>query len=335
MATKTVEYWTERMEQEARRQYQKQERYELGIINQYTRLRRGIQRDLNKFYDDFAVDNKVSRADAEQYLNPRQQAEFRKNAKPMLDRAKIIQQDRWTNELQNAVLKKRISRLDALMIGISDQVRTIARQQYGKGRQMLYDTYEDHYYRIGWLVQRGRESAPFSKLSPELIDRVVKRNWLGSNYSKRHYGDTDKLLRELRNTLVDAFTGGDSLEDLSEALAGRLGVAQYQAERLIRTEANHILNEAVRDAFIRSGVVGYYRLVAIHDSRISKICAAIDGKVFALDDWQVGVNFPPLHPNCRTTISPEFKDQAARDRAKNFIFIPDTTSYSEWLDKIA
>lgn len=328
-------YWIDRMEQEANRQYTRQERYELGLLNQYRRLRRGVNRELENFYRDFATENRVSMAEARQYLNPREQSLFRQQASPILDRARIIRNDRWDQKLKNGLLRNSVSRLDVLMIKIEDQVRDVARQQYGTIREMKFDTYEDHYNRISWLLQRGDTTAPFKKLSPELIERTVGRSWLGSNYSRRLYKDQDKLIKELRNSLVDAFSGSVTLEEASAALARRIDVAESTALRLLRTEANQIMNQAVIDAFKRSGVVGFYQLVAIQDSRISKICKAIDGKVFALEDYQVGTNFPPLHPNCRTTVAPYFRDKAALDRAKNFIFTPDNIGYGDWLDKIA
>jgi SPP1 gp7 family putative phage head morphogenesis protein len=57
-----------------------------------------------------------------------------------------------------------------------------------------------------------------------------------------------------------------------------------------------------------SGVVEKYEFLAAIDSRTSKLCRDKDGKVFKLKDSKVGVNFPPLHPHCRSTIIPVLKD---------------------------
>ena len=38
------------------------------------------------------------------------------------------------------------------------------------------------------------------------------------------------------------------------------------------------------------------------DDRICDECDDLDGQVFAFVDAQEGVNFPPMHPNCRSNI---------------------------------
>jgi uncharacterized protein with gpF-like domain len=37
------------------------------------------------------------------------------------------------------------------------------------------------------------------------------------------------------------------------------------------------------------------------DSRTSEICRELNGKRFKLSEAEVGVNYPPMHPNCRST----------------------------------
>ena len=33
-----------------------------------------------------------------------------------------------------------------------------------------------------------------------------------------------------------------------------------------------------------------------------EICESLQGDVFSLDDAEVGINFPPIHPNCNCSI---------------------------------
>lgn len=50
----------------------------------------------------------------------------------------------------------------------------------------------------------------------------------------------------------------------------------------------------------------YVRFVSVLDGRTSKICAAVDGSIWKLNDPAKRV--PPLHPNCRSILVPVSKD---------------------------
>jgi SPP1 gp7 family putative phage head morphogenesis protein len=54
--------------------------------------------------------------------------------------------------------------------------------------------------------------------------------------------------------------------------------------------------------------VQQYQILAAVDCRTSDICEEMNGKVFDFGTEQVGVNYPPFHPNCRTTIIPVLKE---------------------------
>lgn len=43
------------------------------------------------------------------------------------------------------------------------------------------------------------------------------------------------------------------------------------------------------------------------------MCADLDGKIFKTEDGKVGVNLPPMHPNCRSTTGPYYNDSILKD----------------------
>lgn len=55
----------------------------------------------------------------------------------------------------------------------------------------------------------------------------------------------------------------------------------------------------------------------------------MDGKVFDIGDAQTGVNYPPMHPNCRSTTveydPDEWKDWEAIGQP-----MPERMTYSQW-----
>ena len=81
----------------------------------------------------------------------------------------------------------------------------------------------------------------------------------------------------------------------------------------------------------------YFRFIATLDRRTSATCRAHDGHVYPIDEASIGGNVPPLHPNCRSTISGSLKDyvepgntRTARDDKGKTVLVPQGMTYPEW-----
>src|SRR5699024_6920965 len=110
----------------------------------------------------------------------------------------------------------------------------------------------------------------------------------------------EKLLEQLKTTYRDGLVRGDNYRKMSLSIMDRFGVAYNDAKRLVWTESSFVLNQAHIQPYIDLGVEEY-ELNAMMDSRTSEICRELNGERFRFDEIEVGVNFPPLHPWCRTT----------------------------------
>lgn len=78
-----------------------------------------------------------------------------------------------------------------------------------------------------------------------------------------------------------------------------------------------------------------YEILATLDSRTSVICQEKDGKHYPVDDIQVGINYPPFHPNCRTTTikyNPDYEGRTrmAKDKDGKNVKVPLGMKYEEW-----
>ena len=71
----------------------------------------------------------------------------------------------------------------------------------------------------------------------------------------------------------------------------------------ITTESSRAQSLAALAVFTAAGV-DKFRFKAILDSRTSRICRSMNGRVFPMSQWKVGVNVPPLHTHCRSRVIP-------------------------------
>lgn len=334
------EYWRRRSEQVALMQFEKADRYAERLLKEYQRAIRSIERDIERFYARYAVENQVTMAEARRLLTSDELREFRMTLEEFIEKAKNNVDGRWTRELNAAYYKARISRLEALLIQIRQEVEVLLGNAHAGTQELLAGIYEDTYYRTIYEVQRGvGVGVTFAKIDKPAIEKMIKTPWLGENYSERIWANRDKLVRELQTKLYQSFIRGDSVQQTAKDLAERMQVSYSSAERIIRTESSFVTHQATWEGYKASGLVERYEFLATLDSRTSEICRSMDGRVFRLSEKEVGVNYPPLHPNCRSTVVPYFDDEIdpaeriARDSDRGVYHVPGNMTYSEWYER--
>lgn len=142
----------------------------------------------------------------------------------------------------------------------------------------------------------------FKELSIKYTKNILDSHWHGSNYSKRIWKDTEALAKRLEELFtVESMTGMSEFE-MAKVIAAEFDRSIGVAQRLIRTEANYMANQAKLKAWRDRGVKEY-RLIAVLDFRTSKICQGKDGKIYLVSEAVVNGaagTYPPFHPWCRT-----------------------------------
>ena len=232
----------------------------------------------------------------------------------------------------------RMKRLTALLANVQERVK----EQYGinlaETTAFLREIIPEAYYHCIYDIAHKTGVQPqFSAINPRLIDKILNENWSGENYSKRIWSNTEKLAEDLREVLTEAAMTGESIYKTSRKVAEAFDTSAYNAQRLIRTETTYATNQAELLAE-KELDIDRYKFVATLDTRTSSICQREDGKIYKSKDAKPGVNFPPMHPNCRSTHIPYFpneqpKYRAAKDKDGNRITVPADMTYDEWYEK--
>ncbi|WP_243447539.1 minor capsid protein [Clostridium tetani] len=338
---KSKDYWKKRSEQVARKQYKKVDKYINSMQLEYEIAKDSIQKDIESFYSRFAANNEITLDEARRLLNSNELREFKMSLEEFRKKAKNNPDGIWTQELNNVYYKTRVSRLEALKAQIQVKVNGLSTSQLEGTTELLSGIYEDTYYKNIFEVHKGLGiGVNFAKLDTSTIDKVIKEPWYGDNYSSRIWNNKDKLIMELQTNLTQAFIRGDPIDKTSRIIADRMNVSKNRARTLVNTESSYITSKATFDSYSKSGIVKEYEILATLDLHTSRICRSLDGKVFKVNEKEIGVNAPPFHPNCRTTIVPYFDDAIDEERiAKNsdgrVYYIPGNMNYEQWYDNYA
>jgi len=335
---KTDQYWSKRMDVLNESQLSKGEDYIKKLHQEYDKAMASIQKDINVFYQRLAVNNEVSLAEARQMLKAGELKEFKWSVDEYIKKGRENAVDqRWMKELENASIKVRMSRLEALQTQMRQQVEILAASKQRGITDLLGDKiYKDNYYRSIFELQKGAGfGSSFAKLDSRFIDNVLTTPWApdGSNFSSRIWKDRTKLISELQTTLLQAFIRGDPSEVCIKQLSARMGVSKSDAERLVMTESAYFAGQSRMRAYKELGVE-QYKYTSTLDKRTSSICRQMDGKVFVISEAHPGVNYPPLHARCRSTTIPFYEDnvkeRAARDDVGITYDVPGDMTYKEW-----
>ncbi len=341
MAKKNDFYWKERMAALEDEQYTKGTTYYRDLEKQFREASNSIQLDIEHWYNRLADNNGISYAKAQKMLKANELEEFKWTVQKYIKVGKENTVDqRWIKELENASAKYHISYLETMKLQIRQHAEVLFTAYEGGMTEFLQQTYSDTYYHTTFEIAKGTGvGSNLTRLTSKKIDTVIRKPWAqdGSNFSDRIWGNKEKLVNKLHTELSQSMIRGSDPKKAIRNLAQVMDVSQSQAGRLIITESAAIASTAQKDCFYELGVE-QYEILATLDTRTSEICRDMDGKVFDMKDYGVGVTAPPFHPRCRTTTVPNFDDEfsavemrSARDPVTGkSIEVPVSMNYKQW-----
>jgi len=244
-------------------------------------------------------------------------------------------------DMDSAAYAFRLNRFNELSQQV-DKLRNAVYQVEMKQSDKFYQEFmKDSYNRATFDLQQHTGLAYHFNALPEAeIKRLSRLKWSGDNYSGRIWDNTGELARQLKNELLVSWMTGRSNRDVVNSIAERFDVGRNNARRLVRTEAAFFHNEMEALSY-KDADIEYYRFIAVLDKRTSAICREHDNKVYKVSERKTGVNYPPLHPWCRSTTVAHFDDvdlsnleRRARDpETGKTMLVPADMSYDDWHEK--
>lgn len=295
----------------------------------YEQAYKNIDRDIARVYRNYAKDTGLDIQKLKELLTVKETSKLWKQLKKQgLDQ--YVKQN----------YKSRISRLEQIQAQIYAKAKLIYPKEEVEQTMCYKSVIHDSYYKAVYDTQMGTGfNFAFSKIDNNTITALLNEKWSGLNYSTRIWGNTDILATTVSKLVGGAMISGQSIEKTTKQIRDRFNVSEYYARRLVRTETNHFNNEADALAYEEMGIDKYV-FVATLDSKTSEMCQSMDNKVFEYKDKEVGVNYPPLHPNCRSKTRGYLGEEAEKSlkrRARNPLtgkteVIPNM-SYQKWAKK--
>ena len=295
MTKNSQEYWNKRARLDKLKTIAIEEQGIDALKRLLSKNLKDVKAKIKAFYDKYG-DNPAEKLTYAQWLVYKAK---------LKTQAKLNPQDKTLQKLaKQNIPKYRIDRLRALEIDLQIQLTEAT-----KGQQAgIYKTLKD----VSKVSQtttalrfKDTLGVAFNKINSQKMQKIISSDWCGrENWSERLWGDRDYVGKKVQNILEKGIPQGTSMQEMSRELSQATGQSFNNSFRLIRTESAHVNGEVLLESFRQAKrELGYQKYIydAFIDNRTSTICKELDNSVHYIDDAEIGVNFPPMHPNCRST----------------------------------
>lgn len=242
-------------------------------------------------------------------------------------------------EMEKLVKQGQLQRLSSLLAQVDARLIQLGQvEQIDLFTPWLSEVYESTYYKTGFSISRGTGiGMSFTKINERAVIEAITYPWSGMMFSERIWSNRGKLVNDMRQTITNGLIRGNSVQKMSRELKDKMNNNYKNSLRLIRTETAEVLTSSTAKAYEEYGLEEYQYLATL-DNKTSSMCRGLDMQIFKVSEKRTGENAPPMHPNCRSAISPYFEGM---ERLGRWSKLPDgerrivegNIAYEEWYDK--
>lgn len=301
------EYWRRREATQREKNIRDEAEYAKELRRIYEDMMDGVQKEIDAFYARYAAKAGITLAAAKRRADKLDIEAYERKAKKYVREKNFSKQANDEMRLYNLVMK--VNRLELLKANIGlELVGGFDEMQKFFDEKLTDRTLSEFRRQAGILGKSVQNNAA-------MAHAIVNASFHNATFSDRIWMYQDILKSELAKQLQIGLIQGKNPRELARSIRKRFDVSQSDAERLMITELLRVQIEADMQSLIRNGYEEY-RFLAQNSA--CSVCAALHGKHFKVADMKIGVNAPPMHPNCHCSVS------AYMDRAK----------FDKWLDSL-
>lgn len=297
-------YWQSRALDTEIRAVENEEDYLKRIKGIYDAAQRDIEKKMANVYARYASNNKITLKEAYKQLPKKMETEYKADVNEYIRLAQEHQGDpKWKQYLLNQSLMHKHSVLNQLQTEYRKVIYDIDMEETaGKFLEKIYTN-------TSYYNQYLNNDEVFAKVDKDRIQSLINENWSGGgSFSENIWGNKEKLIKALDETVIRGMATGRSFDDMAKELAKKMDTGYNNAARLIMTESARMDNMSLLDTYKRMGVQKL-EFVATLDMKTSEICRAMDGTIIDIENAKIGLNVPPLHPYCRSVIAPVMDEE--------------------------
>lgn len=333
---KKSNYWIQRALERSRADIRSADEVVKIINDAFYNCLKEIEKEISVLYYRYAEDNELDYDLANKLLTGDEYKSFRMGLEEYMG---LIDSPEIQLELNTLSTRSRISHLEETFFNIQKQIDKAYIYQHDAVESLMKESLQTNYHRVIFDIGIATGETVVKDFHRLTIGEIVKefeRPWSGKNFSERIWKNRAKLKDALEEEIVKMAISGADCTQAIESVAKKMDVSKRAAATLVHTEQAYFSSLGTLKAYSEMGVDEYI-YVATLDFRTSDICRDLDHEVFDIKDAQAGVNYPPMHPRCRSTTAPYTValegTRTARDMINNEVKVDKPLNYKEWHKK--
>lgn len=250
-----------------------------------------MQREIDGFYMRYASREGLTKQETIKKASEMDVTKFADKA------AKAVKEKDFshaTNEwLKVYNLKMKVSRLELLKAELALEIQNLTAEVNEVFDKARTDEYLNEYKRQAGIL--GISSSGAKKRMQAILDA----DFYGQKFSARVWGGLglrSTLQRDVFGSLNRIFTDMMGYKQEMKRLAKKYGTSEQNAKRLLKTEIARI-NADTQYSMLKDN--GFTHMIFVAEPGACDLCGPLDKVAIPIEDVEKGVNFYPMHPNCR------------------------------------
>ena len=212
--------------------------------------------------------------------------------------AKIILQYNVTDAVMDISISEKLKLKKQMNNLINDIIKGEYESEKDIITSILNNVAEDTYYSSCYIYGLGI-SYTLKPVKQNILNKIINKKIDGKTYSNRIWSNKNKVAKTLKKEINDFLNGKTDVNTISKNIKNRFDVNYNISNRLVRTEIAKTQCEA-NEVWAKQHNIKKQMFCATLDSKTSKICQSLDGKIYNFNDEDKKI--PPLHPNCRSCL---------------------------------
>lgn len=314
--SKSSEYW--RIRERENRQRLKTlkfiDSYNRQIDTIYRNMLDSAQKEIDAFYGKYASDEGITIAEAKKRVSQLDIEAYGRKAKRFVANKTFT--DKANAEMKIYNLTMKVNRLELLKSNIGlELVNGFDELEKLFGEKITEEGIKEFRRQAGILGDTVVDTDKDKRYRKQ-ADRIARASFHNATFSDRIWMHQDLLRNEIDKALQKALISGTSMERLARDIRNAFGASTKNAQRLMRTEIRRMQTDAAMESYRRNGNEKYEYMAL--GQRPCDACRALEGKVFNVKDIEIGVNAPPMHPNCMCSTAPYVDEKVYNEWLKSF-----------------
>lgn len=250
---------------------------------------------VSKFFMDYAVNDIVDYVTARRYIDPKDVQKLKKLLS--INSAS----DYFKSQTAKIKTATKVSRIDYIIYMILLEYEKLVNES-GAAIAAALETNASAVIKASHKSLSGLEI----DLTGQQISNLAKEISLAKlpQGSYKQQVESIRQTSQLQTIVPQAFARKLTQAQVTELLQNVGLKAKSRLQAVARTMNTYEFSYAVKMA-MQENDIEEYEYCAVLDEKTSEICRSLNGQKFRVAQAKVGINFPPMHPNCRSFIVPD------------------------------